>query len=44
MVRDGSIPATTPLLPPEGTPRLSPEELDEIFRARGQVNLGPPIA
>jgi quercetin dioxygenase-like cupin family protein len=44
MVRDGSVQATTRLLPPEGTPRPSPEELDEIFRAHGQVNLGPPLA
>ena len=44
MVRAGSVQATTRLLPPEGTPRPSPEELDEIFRAHGQVNLGPPLA
>ena len=43
MVRDGSVPATTPVLPPAGTPRPSAEELDRIFRAHGQVNLGPPL-
>jgi quercetin dioxygenase-like cupin family protein len=44
MVRDGSVPATEQMLPPTGTPRPSPEELDAIFRAHGQVNLGPPLA
>lgn len=43
MVRDGSVPATTRLLPPAGTPRPSAEELDRIFRAHGQINLGPPL-
>jgi quercetin dioxygenase-like cupin family protein len=43
MVRDGSVPAARPTLPPSGTPRPSPEELDDIFRAHGQVNLGPPL-
>jgi quercetin dioxygenase-like cupin family protein len=42
MVRAASVPATARLLPPEGTPRPSPEELEEIFSAHGQVNLGPP--
>ena len=43
MVRDGSVPATARVLPPEGTPRPSAEELDGIFRAHGQINLGPPL-
>ena len=43
MVRDGSVPAKTRLLPPAGTPRPSAEELDRIFRAHGQINLGPPL-
>ena len=42
-VRDGSVPAGTPTLPPADTPRPSPEELDAIFRAHGQVNVGPPL-
>ena len=44
LVRDGSVPATTPTLPPSETARPSPEELEGIFRAHGQVNLGPPLA
>lgn len=44
MVRDGSIPATARVLPPAGTPRPSAEELDRIFHAHGQINLGPPLA
>ena len=44
MVRDGSVPATSPTLPPSGTPRPAPEKLDDIFRAHGQVNVGPPLA
>jgi quercetin dioxygenase-like cupin family protein len=44
MIRDGSVPATTPSLPPSETPRPSPDELEGIFMAHGQVNLGPPLA
>jgi quercetin dioxygenase-like cupin family protein len=43
MVRDGSVPATSPTLPPSETPRPSPEQLEAIFRAHGQVNVGPPL-
>ena len=43
MVREGSVPAITPTLPPSETPRPTPEELERIFRAHGQVNVGPPI-
>ena len=43
MVRDGSVPAITPTLPPSETPRPTPEELEGIFRAHGQVNVGPPL-
>jgi quercetin dioxygenase-like cupin family protein len=44
MVRDGSVTATTPTLPPKGTPRPSPEQLEGIFRAHGKINVGPPLA
>ena len=44
LVRDGSVPATAPTLPPPETPRPSSDELIEVFRAHGQVNLGPPLA
>jgi quercetin dioxygenase-like cupin family protein len=43
MVRDGSVPAITPTLPPSETPRPTPAELEGIFRAHGQVNAGPPL-
>jgi quercetin dioxygenase-like cupin family protein len=43
MIRDGSVPAITPTLPPSETPRPTPEELEGIFRAHGQVNVGPPL-
>jgi len=43
MVRDASVPAAARLLPPQGTPRPSPEELEQIFRAHRQANLGPPL-
>lgn len=43
LVRDGSLPATSPTLPPSETPRPSPEQLEAIFRAHGQVNVGPPL-
>ena len=43
MGRDGSVPAITPTLPPGETPRPTPEELEGIFRAHGQVNVGPPL-
>jgi len=41
MIRDGSIPAAAPTLPPIDTPRPSPERPERIFRAHGQVYLGP---
>lgn len=44
MVQDASVPAARRLLPPEGTPRPSPEQLERIFRAHGQVNVGPPLS
>jgi quercetin dioxygenase-like cupin family protein len=44
MVRDASVAAAARSLPPQGTPRPSPAELEEIFHAHGQVNLGPPLA
>jgi quercetin dioxygenase-like cupin family protein len=43
LVRDAAVPATRPTLPPSETARPSPEELAEIFRRHGQVNLGPPL-
>ena len=44
LVRDGSVPALTPTLPPSDTPRPSPEQLEAIFRAHAQVNVGSPLA
>src|SRR4029078_11495809 len=44
MVRDRSVIATTPTLAPNGTPRPSPEQLESIFQAHGQTNVGPPLA
>jgi quercetin dioxygenase-like cupin family protein len=43
MVRDGSVEASAPTLPPADTPRPAPDELRRIFEAHGQVNLGPPL-
>jgi hypothetical protein len=43
MVRDGSVPAAAPTLPPSDTPRPSPEALQEVFEDH-QVNVGPPLA
>jgi quercetin dioxygenase-like cupin family protein len=43
-VRDGSVPATSPTLPPPGTPRPTPERLEQLFRTHRQVNLGAPLA
>ena len=42
-VRDASMPAAAPTLPPSDAPRPSPEELERIFAAHGQVILGPPL-
>jgi quercetin dioxygenase-like cupin family protein len=42
-VRAAAIPATTPILPPPNTPRRTGEELERIFRAHGQVNVGPSL-
>ena len=44
MVRDGSIPAGAPTLPPADALRPSPEELERIFARHGQVSVGPPLA
>jgi len=42
-VRDGSVPATSPTLPPPDTPRPTLERLEQIFRTHSQVNLGAPL-
>src|SRR4051794_11481650 len=42
-VRDAGVPADAPTLPPADAPRPSPEELQRIFAAHGQVNFGPPL-
>jgi quercetin dioxygenase-like cupin family protein len=42
-VREGGVPATAPTLPPADAPRPSPEEMDRIFAAHGQVTVGPPL-
>ena len=43
LVRDGSVAATRPTLPPDDTPRPSPDELLRLFERHGQVNVGPPL-
>jgi len=43
MVRDGSVPATAPTLPPRDAARPSPERLKSLFERHGQVNLGAPL-
>jgi len=42
-VRDGSVPASAPTLPPADARRPDPAQLEETFRQHGQVNLGPPL-
>jgi quercetin dioxygenase-like cupin family protein len=43
MVRDASVPAGAPTLPPPEAPRPSPDELTAIFEAHSQVITGPPL-
>jgi quercetin dioxygenase-like cupin family protein len=43
LVRDAGVPASASTLPPSDLPQSSLEELEEIFRAHGQVTLGPPL-
>jgi quercetin dioxygenase-like cupin family protein len=43
-VRDGSVPATTAVLPPPDAPRPSPAELDVIFAAHECIAVGPRLA
>ena len=43
MVRDAATPAGAPTLPPADAPRPALDELQRIFEAHGQVNLGPPL-
>ena len=42
-VRDGAVPAGASTLPPADAPRPTAEELDRLFAAHGQVNVGPPL-
>ena len=42
-VRDAAVPASRSTLPPADAPRPTPEQLDRIFAAHGQVNVGPPL-
>ena len=42
-VRDGAVPASANTLPPADTPRPTSEELEWIFAAHGQVNVGPAL-
>jgi hypothetical protein len=42
-VREGGVPAGAPTLPPADASRPSPEEMDRIFAAHGQINVGPPL-
>jgi quercetin dioxygenase-like cupin family protein len=42
-VRDGSVPAAAPTLPPPNAPRPTAEELARVFEAHGQINVGPPL-
>ena len=43
LVRACSVPAMAPTLPPSEAARPSSEQLEGIFRAHGQINLGPPL-
>jgi mannose-6-phosphate isomerase-like protein (cupin superfamily) len=43
MMRDASVPAEAPTLPPPGTPRPPPDELAAIFERHETVILGPPL-
>ena len=42
-VRDGSVPAAAPTLPPPNAPRPTAEELARVFEAHGQINVGPAL-
>jgi quercetin dioxygenase-like cupin family protein len=44
MIRDGSGPADAPTLPPAEAWRPTPQALERIFAAHGQVNVGPSLA
>jgi quercetin dioxygenase-like cupin family protein len=43
MIRDASVPADAPTLPPGDAKRPSADELESIFRAHGQATVGPPL-
>jgi quercetin dioxygenase-like cupin family protein len=43
MMRDASVPAEAPTLPPPETPRPAPDELAAIFERHETVILGPPL-
>jgi quercetin dioxygenase-like cupin family protein len=43
LVRDGSLPAGAPTLPPADALRPTPDQLDRTFLKHRQANLGPPL-
>src|SRR3954453_23488087 len=43
LYRDAGVPAAAATLPPPDTPRPSPEALQRMFAAHGQVHHGPPL-
>jgi quercetin dioxygenase-like cupin family protein len=42
-VRDGSVPAAAPTLPPVDAPRPTQAQVERIFHAHGVIEVGPPL-
>jgi quercetin dioxygenase-like cupin family protein len=42
-VRDASVPAAAATLPPAGTPRPTPQEVDRIYRKHACIEVGPRL-
>lgn len=43
-VRDGSVPAAAPVLPPADSPRPAPEEIARVFAEHACLEVGPRLA
>ncbi|MDX6691457.1 MAG: hypothetical protein QOG15_2914 [Solirubrobacteraceae bacterium] len=44
LVRDASVPAAAPIIPPADAPRPGPDEIERVFAAHRCVTVGPRLA
>jgi quercetin dioxygenase-like cupin family protein len=44
LVRDASVPAPSPVLPPEDAPRPTPARVEQIYRQHACIEVGPRLS